>query len=101
MLRTTYSLEEAKEIPPGVQIKELIGNSFRNKRKSNQVIRKKRLLFDKVNPENVSTSDFLDTTINPISCHGDMHPNIVGHKYFNMHSSFEDNHKLGGRFKYI
>lgn len=75
MLRTTYSLEESKEVPAGVQIRELIGNSFRNKRKSNQVIRKKRLLNDKLHPEIISTSDFLDTTINPISCHGDMQGN--------------------------
>lgn len=59
-----YSLEEAR-LAQAEHIQEMIGAGFRNKRKSNQVIRKKRLLFDKANNEPISTSDFLDTMINP------------------------------------
>ena len=45
-------------------LQEMLGNSFRNKRKSNQVIRKKRLIFDKNNNEHLSTADFLDGDMN-------------------------------------
>lgn len=38
----------------------MLGETFKNKRKSNQVFKKKRLIFDKSNNENLSTADFLD-----------------------------------------
>lgn len=60
--------------------------SFRHKRKSNQVVQKKRLLFDKINNEHLSTSDFLDSAIDP------------NHLFSNKHSRMYDVNfqKIGG-----
>ena len=41
-------------------LQNMLGETFKNKRKSNQVFKKKRLIFDKSNNENLSTADFLD-----------------------------------------
>lgn len=90
MKRTNTSLE-AKKMPTKANIlKELISNSFtnnfKNKRKSNQVMRKKLLQESKKNTnEHLSTLDFLDTCLYPITSKMNKHHNV--RKIFSNHIS--------------
>jgi hypothetical protein len=105
-----------KELIADIKLNE-IGGSFRNKRKSNQVVHKKRLLFDKIHNEHLSTSDFLDTSIDPIQMHSNKHSNFhkiqfaktggyklkdhnnsKTNKYIGLNSSFEEESIRSGKF---
>ena len=56
----------------------------------------KRLLFDKINNEHLSTSDFLDSTVNTISTQPNKAIKLRSSKQQNLNSSFDQEIKNSG-----